>query len=179
MYLLIFFFFCIISLCLWLYYKLKIQHLKNADLIKSNNNIVKDNEIYRNQISLLNEEILKLKENNIKEKEDAYDKGILKGKELSILEIQVYPYKEISLKKHFFGDEKQIKIGYKYMIYSNGLPCLNSHVEIFETISIKEIDEAKVMQLLNQISNIVSPNQNIRLIGDLTEFGKNILNYKK
>ena len=57
----------------------------------------------------------------------------------------------------------------------------NSHIEIIETISRKEISEERISEILNKISELTNliPNANIQLIGSLSEFGKKLLNQKK
>ena len=69
----------------------------------------------------------------------------------------------------------------KYIIFINGLPFPNSHIEIIETISRKEISEERISEILNKISELTNliPNANIQLIGSLSEFGKKLLNQKK
>lgn len=128
-----------------------------------------------------NEENFNLKENFLKQKEEVYELGLKKGKELINYQIEIHPYQEIKQNKKYFGNEDVINIGYKYMMFINGVPTAYTHIEIFETISKKEINEDKVNNLLNQISNVTSliPGGNVKLIGSLAEFGKNLLNQKK
>ncbi len=126
-------------------------------------------------------EIYDLKNRYIEEKELIFQKGILKGKELSNYEIQIHPYQELKQHKKLLGSEDLLNVGYKYMMFINGVPCLNSHIEIFETISKKEINEEKVNNLLSKIKDLTDmvPNGNVKLVGNLAEFGKNLLNFKK
>lgn len=150
---------------------------KNEHLLivnKCSNNLIIENQN-------LKDELLKLKEKNFSDKEEAFNRGMENGKKNYNYEVQIHPYQEVFKNKKMFSSEEVIKVGYKYIFFINGLPCLSSHIEIFETISRKEINEEKVAELINKISDVTNliPNGNIQLIGNLAEFGKKLLNQNK
>lgn len=165
----------IVCFILFTKYKLEKERYKNLKL--SNENLDKL-EIYNQN---LKEELLKVKEQNILEKEDAFNRGFENGKRINSYEVQIHPYQDIFINKKTFSTEEVIKIGYKYILFINGLPFPNSHIEIIETISRKEISEERISEILNKISELTNliPNANIQLIGSLSEFGKKLLNQKK
>lgn len=131
-------------------------------------------------ISKYKTEIFKLKDEFLIEKERTYDKGIAKGIERSNYRIEIHPYQEIKQVKKMLGSEDVLNVGYKYIMFMNDTPTAYSHIEIFETVSKKEIDEEKINKLLSRISDVCSiiPNGNVKLVGNIAEFGKNLLNFK-
>ncbi|STD55811.1 Uncharacterised protein [Empedobacter falsenii] len=67
------------------------------------------------------------------------------------------------------------------MMFIGGVPTPYSHIEIFEKITKKEINEEKVNNLLQRISDVTNiiPEGNVKLIGNISEFGRSLLNFKK
>jgi len=163
--------------CVILFTKCKLEKERNKNLKLSNDNLDKLKIDNQN----LKEELLKVKEQNILEKVDAFNHGFENGKKINSYEVQIHPYQDTFRNKKTFSTEEVIKIGYKYIIFINGLPFPNSHIEILETISRKEINDERISEILNKISEVTNliPNANIKLIGSLSEFGKKLLNQKK
>lgn len=160
--------------------KSNIENLQNNISIKEQEIQNLKKELDTNITNYKNE-ILNLKEDFLIEKEKVFDKGIAKGKELSNYRIEIHPYQEIKQVKKILGSEDVLNIGYKYMMFINDTPTAYSHIEIFETVSKKEIDEEKVNKLISRISEISNlvPNGNVKLVGNIAEFGKNLLNFRK
>lgn len=165
--------FVLAIICIILFTKYTIEKDRNkyqSGVIEKSDNVVLENQN-------LKKEILKLKEANF----EAYKEGIEKGQNITNFKIQIHPYQEIIKNKKLIGSEEIIKIGYKYMLLINDVPCLNTHIEILETISKKEVNEERINAILNKISEISNliPNGNVQIIGSLTEFGKRLLSQLK
>jgi len=157
--------------------EISLNNKKILELIESNK--IKDDKI--NELkNTFQEEIHSLKNTFFEEKKYEFNEGIKKGIEQSQFSVEIYPFQEIEKKKGLFNNEEFVNIGNKYLYNINGFNFA-SHVEIFEKISRKEIDEIKVNNILGRISEIANkiPNPNIQLVGSLSEFGKSLLNLNK
>lgn len=155
--------------CVFLLIKYMGEKNKNKNQsfqIEKTNNFNIENQVLKN-------EIIKLKEANIK----AYKEGLEEGKNITNLRIQIHPYHEIIKNKKFLSNEEIINIGYKYILLVNDIPCLSSHIEILESIKKKEISEDRINAIMSKISEtaMLIPNGNIQIIGSLAEFGKKLI----
>ena len=106
--------------CVFLLIKYMGEKNKNKNQsfqIEKTNNFNIENQVLKN-------EIIKLKEANIK----AYKEGLEEGKNITNLRIQIHPYHEIIKNKKFLSNEEIINIGYKYILLVNDIPCLSSHI---------------------------------------------------
>lgn len=140
---------------------------------------------YENTISKIKLDFEKqlsiLKDDFRRQKQNEYDRGYENGLKASNVSVQIMPYKEITKDDGFFFKEEIVLIGYKYQLMSNGLPCLQSHIEITEQLYLKDIKEEKIYQVVDTLQSIISmiPNPSIKMAGSLKEFGKELLRLKK
>ena len=81
----------LITTCLILFTKYKLEKGKNEHLLivnKCSNNLIIENQN-------LKDELLKLKEKNFSDKEEAFNRGMENGKKNYNYEVQIHPYQEV------------------------------------------------------------------------------------
>lgn len=161
----------------------------NIHLLKENEKLCKENRQLQNNFNndtqtyyklleecrILHEDKSRLSEENSRISKELY---FLKGQK-SNMRVEVYPYKKMIENKSFFGKNQQVELGYQYRLFINDVPCLSPHIEILETVSVKELDEKKVNSLITQISNFTFPMGSVKFAEDLTQFGKFLLGLNK
>lgn len=173
--------------------KLKIEltefkNLKNNDLISKEIeflNSSKDKEIsYYELITELKikhkDEINELKESHRIDLKKEFDEGYVKGIEISKIEVKVTPIRKVKVEGSFIGKKEMLDIGFSYRLFSNGIPCLEPHEEIIESIHKKEINEENIKLIAAKIENAISkiPNTNLVLTESIGSFSKKLINKK-
>ena len=159
---------------------------KNYSILKSNSNISQQQEIrFQNQIAELkhdfNEELNQLKDNHRAELKTEFEKGYDRGAAISKIDVQITPFKRTVKTGNFINRSESYECGYKYQLFSNGLPCLEPKEVIIDSISVKEINEENVNNLLEKFNNIIEkiPNTNLQLGETLNSFKSRLLSMRK
>ncbi|MFD3000392.1 hypothetical protein ACFS7Z_08485 [Pontibacter toksunensis] len=112
--------------------------------------------------------IMSSKNNEIK---NSYDKGFLDAETNKGLTVIVAPWKEEIENNTFWKNKKSLKVGYKYQLFSNGIPCFEPHITVVEEISLDNINNENVSRafenlesILAKIPNVSSPS--VKVLGD-------------
>lgn len=140
---------------------------------------------FQHQIAELKEyysaEINKLKDFHRAELHQEFEKGYNRGATISKIDVQITPFKRSVKKGNFISKSESYECGYKYQLFSNGLPCLEPKEVIIDSISVKEINEENVNNLLEKFNNIINkiPNSNLQLAETLSSFKNGLLSLKK
>lgn len=101
----------------------------------------------------------------------------IKGQKPVVYSVQVYPYEEIVEESGLFST-KTVEIGYKYQLFINDIPCFQPHKQPLKTVATKELNEAAVKLVCEQIRTAIPINSGIQLVGSLTDFSKRLLTLK-
>lgn len=153
--------------------------LENGRLCEENSQLQNnDTQTYHRlleECKMLHEDKIRLSEENSRIEKELY---FLQGQK-SNMRVEVYPYKKQIGNKSFFGSNQRVELGYQYRLFINDVPCLSPHIEVLETVLVKELDEKKVNSLIAQISNFTFPIGNVKFAEDLTQFGKILLGLNK
>ena len=164
-------------------YELKRVELENRNMYDEKINEMKVNyeRLFNNLKIELEKEKNTLKENLRAEKDYEFKRGLNQGINSSTLTVQVMPYKKVIKDTGFFSSNDFVEIGYKYQMFSNGIPCFDPHIQISESISIKEIKEENIHLIISKVDEIISkiPNPSIQVVGNVKDFGKSLLNLNK
>ncbi|WP_459210856.1 hypothetical protein [Aquimarina rhabdastrellae] len=139
----------------------------------------KNKSIYKQKIEFERERNLILEKTRI-EKQVEYEKGYKEGTGSIDFLLQVEPYKNIIGKKGYLKSSQMIEIGYVYRLFVKGIPCLDPHIQIIEKINVREINEENVNTIIKKLETIINktPNQYLKLVGNLKDFSIGILNLK-
>lgn len=127
------------------------------------------------------EELSKLKDTHRAELHQEFEKGYKRGAEISKINVQITPFKRTVKKGTFISKSESYECGYKYQLFSNGLPCLEPKEVIIDSISVKEINEENVNNLLEKFNNVIDkiPNTNLQLAETLNSFKSGLLALSK
>lgn len=127
------------------------------------------------------EELSKLKDTHRAELHQEFEKGYNRGAEISKINVQITPFKRTVKKGTFISKSESYECGYKYQLFSNGLPCLEPKEVIIDSISVKEINEENVNNLLEKFNNVIDkiPNTNLQLAETLNSFKSGLLALRK
>lgn len=124
-----------------------------------------------------NRELAELKDQHIADLKREYEKGYLMGIKVSSIEIKITPIKRHKKIKGFFKSTESIEIGYKYQLFSNGIPCLVTHEEIIEEMLDEHINEENVKMIMDKLEKLLeNVNPNIKLTESINSFGQSLLN---
>ncbi|NDV97197.1 hypothetical protein D0T84_20155 [Dysgonomonas sp. 521] len=129
------------------------------------------------------EHIFKRAEHLKEEYNNGYDTGYKKGQtdasKVQGWEVQIYPWKE-DVEEGTIFKKQTVKIGYKYQLYVNGVPCFEPHIQIHDTLITTKMDAdsvsiavAGLKETMDALSNI---HPAIKTIGDGTNLAKSLLN---
>lgn len=159
---------------------------KISNMGKSNSKQFNEQQLnFQHQISELKEyysvELNKLKDTHRAELHQEFEKGYSRGAAISKIDVQVTPFKRTVKKGTFINKSESYECGYKYQLFSNGLPCLEPKEVIIDSISIKEINEENVNNLLEKFNNVIDkiPNTNLQLAETLSSFKTGLLSLNK
>ena len=140
---------------------------------------------FQHKIAVLKEhsttEINNLKDFHSAELRQEFEQGDNIGSTISKIDVQITPFKRSIKKGNFISKFESYECGYKYQLFSNGLPCLEPKEVIFDIISVKDINEENVNNLLEKLNNIINkiPNSNLQLAETLSSFKNGLLSLKK
>lgn len=126
------------------------------------------------------DEINQLKENHRSELKKEYDDGFKKGIEISKIEVRVTPIRRAKMERSMLSKKELLEIGFSYRIFSNGIPCLEPHEEIVESIYKKELNEENVNLIAAKIESAISkiPNTNLILTESISSFANKLIDKK-
>jgi hypothetical protein len=93
-------------------------------------------------------------------------------------EVQIFPWKEETETSHFFK-KHELKIGYKYQLFINGIPCFEPHVQIHETLVVNKLDKDNIQIAINglqsTISALASIHPSVKAVGDCNDIANSLL----
>jgi len=114
------------------------------------------------------------------EKQNEFEKGYKSANEKVVYKVQVYPHKNYIENNRFFSKDREVEIGYSYTLFVNEIPSLSPHIHIVERVKIKELNEERVNKIIENIQQLINkiPYPNVETIGNLNEFGNNLLKKK-
>ena len=109
-----------------------------------------------------------------------FDEGYIKGVEISKIEVKVTPIRRIKMEGITIWKKELLEIGFSYRLFCNGIPCLEPHEEIIESIYKKELNEEKINLIVAKIENAISkiPNTNLILTESISSFAKKLIEKK-
>jgi hypothetical protein len=98
--------------------------------------------------------------------------------ELQNFEVQIFPWKENIEEGHIFKTQS-IKIGYKYQLFVNGMPCFEPHTLVHETLVVNKLDKENINIAINGLQNTITALANIhptvKAVGDCTQIANTLL----
>jgi hypothetical protein len=97
------------------------------------------------------------------------------------LYVQITPWKEEIESATFFKNKKTLKVGYKYQLFSGGMPCFEPHIIIVEELNIDKLNEDQINRVFDNIEMIISNipikgNIPVKIITNFKQFAKTLLN---
>jgi hypothetical protein len=118
--------------------------------------------------------------------DNGYDTGYKKGASDSIkaqgFEVRIFPWKE-DITEGIWKKRHSLQIGYQYQLFVNGVPCLQPHVQIHETIVLDKLDKEDIDIAVGGLQNIISSLANIhpaiKSAGDFANYANGLLALKK
>lgn len=124
-----------------------------------------------------------LRETN-EELRTSYEKGYLDAQDKKGFSVQIMPWTEEIDSSSFFKNKKSVKIGYKYQLFSQGLPCLQPHTIVVEELTVDKLNEENIdraftnLELaMNNIPN--TGNMVVKLLGNGRELAGGLLKLVK
>ena len=182
-----------------IFYNKKYQRIKEEklELLNINSNDNKEKRIKKMSLSLQKESIelekksmqeiadLKLKKeielNKLKEENRVsnlaeYNKGFENGIKQTAIEIQITPIKNIIDHKGLFKNKKSVQLGYSYRLFSQGIPCLEPHEVMVESISSSDLNEENIRIAIEKIEDIIEriPHPSMQMVGTFKNFRTNL-----
>lgn len=163
----------LISLVIYISYTKKLRKV----LIESNDQLKVSQEAFTLKLEdILNERNLELR--------DSYEKGYKDSQAKKEFSVQVSPWKEEIDSSNFFKNKKSVKIGYKYQLFSNGLPCLEPHTIVVDELTVDKLNEENVERAFSNLELVMNniPNTGnlaVKILGNGKELGKSLLRLGK
>jgi len=110
----------------------------------------------------------------------SYEKGYQDSQEKKEFSVQISPWKEEVDSSNFFKNKKSVKIGYKYQLFSNGLPCLEPHKIVVDEMTVDSLNEENVERAFSNLELVMNniPNTGnlaISILGNGKDLAKNLL----
>lgn len=99
------------------------------------------------------------------------------GQNANNFRVEMYPYRETKIEEGVFSDKKYLEVGYKYQLFINDVPCFQPHTQPVEIIEEKELSPQKIEFAVNQIQAVMPQNAGIKLVGNLAEFSKGLIEF--
>lgn len=128
-----------------------------------------------------NEKLEKLLHAKQIEIQESYDKGVSDTLSKNDLYVQVTPWKEEIESASFFKNKKSMKVGYKYQLFSGGMPCFDPYIIILEELNIDKLNEEKINRVFDNIEMIIlnipkKGNIPVKVIANFKTVAKNLFN---
>ncbi len=151
-----------------------------AHLTSNKNKEINTNEVISELKIKHKDEINELKEVHRNELKKEFDEGFVKGVEISKIEVRVTPIRRAKMERNMLSKKELLEIGFSYRIFSNGIPCLEPHIEIIESIYKKELNEENVNLIAAKIESAISkiPNTNLILTESISSFANKLIDKK-
>lgn len=110
----------------------------------------------------------------------AYEKGFKDSQDKKEFSVQISPWKEEVDSSNFFKNRKSVKIGYKYQLFSNGLPCLEPHTIVVEELSVDKLNEENIKNAFTNLELVMNniPNTGnlaVKILGNSKDLAQNLL----
>jgi hypothetical protein len=139
-----------------------------------------ENIISRNKLEF-EKQLNQVKDDCRMQRQGEYEKGYNMGLKASNITVQVIPYKEVTKDDGIFFKEDIVSIGYKYQLLCNGIPCLQSHLEITNKIYVKDLKDETIRTIVKTLESVIEmiPNPNIKMAGSFKDLGKELLLLRK
>lgn len=127
------------------------------------------------------EKILNDKNHEIRE---SYESGFKEATEKNGFSIQILPWTEEMDSSSFFKNKKSVKIGYKYQLFSQGLPCLQPHTIIVEELTVDKLNEENINRAFDNLelamNNIPNAgNLAVNILGNSKQLASGLLKLVK
>lgn len=127
------------------------------------------------------EKILNEKNHEIRE---SYELGFNDATEKNGFSIQILPWTEELDSSSFFKNKKSVKIGYKYQLFSQGLPCLQPHIIVVEELTVDKLNEENINRAFDNLelamNNIPNAgNLAIKILGNSKQLASGLLKLVK
>lgn len=163
----------LVAVAIYIYSIKRIQ----KTIIEANEKLKLDREAFASKL----EGILSVKN---KELQESYAAGYKDSQDKKELSVQVSPWKEEVDSSNFFKNKRSIKIGYKYQLFSNGLPCLEPHTIVVDELSIDKLNEENIERAFSNLEMIMNsiPNTGslaVKILGNGREWTKSLLRLAK
>jgi hypothetical protein len=105
-------------------------------------------------------------------------KSISKLHQGESFEVQIFPWKE-NIEEGTFLKKQSIRIGYKYQLFVNGIPCFEPHIQVHETLIATKLDKESiniaVLGLKETISALSNIHPAIKAVGDSANIAQTLL----
>lgn len=79
--------------------------------------------------------------------------------------VQVTPFKEESDLSNLIKNKRSIKVGYKYQLFVNDIPCFEPHVTIVDEIATDNINQANIDRILGLLETTMGTLQGMTMAG--------------
>ncbi len=115
---------------------------------------------------------------------NSYEAGFKDATEKNVFSIQIMPWTEELDSSSFFKNKKSVKIGYKYQLFSQGLPCLQPHTVVVEELTVDKLNEENVKRAFDNlelaINNIPNAgNLAVTILGNSKQLASGLLKLVK
>lgn len=115
---------------------------------------------------------------------DSYELGYKDAQKKKEISVQLTPWKEEVDSSSFFKNRKSVKIGYKYQLFSNGLPCFDPHTIVVEELTVDRLNEENINKAFNNLELVMNniPNTGnlaVKILGNSKDLAKNLLGMVK
>ena len=113
---------------------------------------------------------------------NGYDTGYKKGQADAVKtqgwEVQISPWKEDAEEGTIFK-KQTVKIGYKYQLFVNGVPCFEPHIQIYDILTTTKLDAESVNIAVSGLKEVIGALANIhpsiKTVGDGANLAKSLL----
>lgn len=149
--------------------------------ISSTKKLQKNLKISQDDFTVKLEKILSDKNEELR---DSYEMGYKDSQERKEFSVQLMPWKEEIDSSSFFKNKKSVKIGYKYQLFSNGLPCFDPHTIVVEELTVDRLNEENINKAFSNLELVMNniPNTGnlaVKVLGNGKELANNLLGMVK
>ncbi|MGO3183231.1 MAG: hypothetical protein ACTIJ9_10395 [Aequorivita sp.] len=115
---------------------------------------------------------------------DSYETGYQDAQDKKEFSVQLTPWKEEVDSSNFFKNRKSVKIGYKYQLFSNGLPCFDPHRIVVEELTVDSLNEQNINKAFKNLELVMNniPNTGnlaVNILGNGKDLANNLLGMVK
>ena len=140
------------------------------------------------KLRVLNRDFAERLEGILKNKNEevrtSYELGYSDASEKKGFSVQIIPWTEQIDSSSFFKNKKAVKIGYKYQLFSQGLPCLQPHIIVVEELIVDKLNEENIDRAFNNLelamNNIPNAgNLAVKILGNSKQLAGGLLKLVK